>query len=323
MAMATVCVPGVSECVGGGGGASLASTSAATVLPCRTQASLGRMTDRACRDWSALAALSPGLNPARQSRRSHSTNQKCWQHQTPVVAAHRKANLRVKKQESVPLVTLTDPSGMPQHLSTFLQQPAGTQSMLNTKALQRYEYVGDDVYRCYLPKVTLLNFEVAPIVDLFVAASDVDCRVEMRQCMFQGSQAVEDQNERFSASLKNHLTWHDTPEGGQVLNLETELSVFLEVYTVPFTMLPLSAVEVPGNAIMQAMLDRLIPLFLDYLFQDYKRWVDEDALTLGANTIPLSQALQASSPDSTQSTNLHEDSAKSASQHPIEVASNF
>jgi hypothetical protein len=72
---------------------------------------------------------------------------------------------------------------MPQHLSTFLQQPAGTQSMLNTKALRRYEYVGDDVYRCYLPKVTLLNFEVAPIVDLFVAASDVDCRVEMRQCM--------------------------------------------------------------------------------------------------------------------------------------------
>jgi hypothetical protein len=100
-----------------------------------------------------------------------------------VVAKHRKAKLHVRKHESVPLVTVTDPSGMPQHLSTFLQQPAGTQSMLNTKALRRYEYVGDDVYRCYLPKVTLLNFEVAPIVDLFVAASDVDCRVEMRQCM--------------------------------------------------------------------------------------------------------------------------------------------
>lgn len=55
--------------------------------------------------------------------------------------------------------------------------------MLNTKALLRYEYVGNDVYRCYLPKVVLLNFEVAPIVDLFVAASDKDCRVEMRQCM--------------------------------------------------------------------------------------------------------------------------------------------
>jgi hypothetical protein len=29
---------------------------------------------------------------------------------------------------------------------------------------------------------------------------------------------------------------------------------------------------------MQAMLDRLIPLFLDHLFVDYKKWVDEEAL---------------------------------------------
>lgn len=31
------------------------------------------------------------------------------------------------------------------------------------------------------------------------------------------------------ASLKNHLTWHDTAEGDQMLHLETELSVQLEV----------------------------------------------------------------------------------------------
>lgn len=71
------------------------------------------------------------------------------------------------------------------------------------------------------------------------------------------------------------------------------------------------------------MLDRLIPLFLDYLFMDYKRWVDEDALTLGANTIPLSQALQASSSHSTDTTSSHPDSAKSDAHHPIEVCSNF
>ena len=40
---------------------------------------------------------------------------------------------------------------------------------VDTKALQQYEYVGDNVYRWYLPKVTLLKFEVASIVDLFVA----------------------------------------------------------------------------------------------------------------------------------------------------------
>lgn len=77
---------------------------------------------------------------------------------------------------------------------------------------------------------------------------------------------------------------------------------------------------------MQAMLDRLIPLFLDYLFVDYKRWVDEDALTLGANTIPLSQALQASSSDSSHLTSSHatsNHSAKLECHHPIEVGSNL
>ncbi|XP_024359970.1 uncharacterized protein [Physcomitrium patens] len=266
--------------------------SSASLIPSRRiKGAYRNVIDKAQRSWSALAVISPGMCPG-SHKMTHSREQTCWHHQTPVTAKHRRANLFVRKQESVPLVTLTDPSGVPHHLSSFLQQPAGTKSMLNTKALLRYEYVGNDVYRCYLPKVVLLNFEVAPIVDLFVAASDKDCRVEMRQ--FSRFQSCRGPKQTFF-SLKNHLTWHGTPEGDQVLNLDTELEVSLEVYTVPFTMLPLSAVEVPGKAIMQAMLDRLIPLFLDYLFVDYKRWVDEEALGLGVTTVPLSHALESSS----------------------------
>ena len=43
---------------------------------------------------------------------------------------------------------------------------------------------------------------------------------------------------------------------------------------------------------MQAMLDRLIPLFLDHLFVDYKKWVDEEALkvNLPMNTGNLSDS---------------------------------
>jgi len=226
-------------------------------------------------NWSGSTFLCTGAKFATSSSQRTSAGR---EEKVVIAASQRRANLSVRKKERVPLPTLSDPTGMPQHLSVFLQQPAGTQSMLNTKALQKCEYLGDDVFRCFLPKLTLLNFEVAPIVDLFVAASDIDCQVEMRSCMFSGSKAVEDQNDRFSASLRNHLTWQYTSEGDQVLDLDTELKVSLEVYTVPFTMLPLSAVEVPGNAIMQAMLDRLIPLFLDHLFVDYKKWVDEEAL---------------------------------------------
>lgn len=48
------------------------------------------------------------------------------------------------------------------------------------------------------------------------------------------------------------------------------------------------------DRLMQAMLDRLIPLLLNHLFLDYKKWVDEEALDLQLNTIPLSEALLSS-----------------------------
>ncbi len=67
-----------------------------------------------------------------------------------------------------------------------------------------------------------------------------------------------------------------------------------------------------GRRIMQAMLDRLIPLFLDYLFVDYKRWVDEEARGVEANTIPLTRALGTTSDNS--------DSVKSDC-HSLEVSS--
>ncbi|CAK9190049.1 unnamed protein product [Sphagnum troendelagicum] len=195
----------------------------------------------------------------------------------------RRAILCVRKQETVPLPTLTDPLGNPQHLSSFLQQPAGTKSMLNTNALERFEYLGDGVFRCYLPKLLLLKLEVAPIVDLFVSATHNDCCVEMLSCKFAGSQAVEEQNNHFSASMKNYLTWQSSTEEEPVLHVNVELNVALEVYTLPFTMLPLSAVETPGNVIMRAMLDRLVPVFIDHLFMDYQRWVEEGAASLDSD----------------------------------------
>ncbi|KAJ7539381.1 hypothetical protein O6H91_11G090100 [Diphasiastrum complanatum] len=75
--------------------------------------------------------------------------------------------------------------------------------------------------------------------------------------------------------MRNHLTWNGSLDK-KVMDVKVELNVSLEVsiriYTLPFTLLPISAVEAPGNVIMQALLDRLVPLFLDQLFDDYKRW---------------------------------------------------
>ncbi|CAI5535564.1 unnamed protein product, partial [Closterium sp. Naga37s-1] len=49
--------------------------------------------------------------------------------------------------------------------------------------------------------------------------------------------------------LKNVMTWQpcQQEEGHVVLSMSSEIRVSLEVYTLPFTLLPLSAVEKPGN----------------------------------------------------------------------------
>ncbi|MCO5568550.1 hypothetical protein L7F22_022249 [Adiantum nelumboides] len=137
--------------------------------------------------------------------------------------------------------------------------------------------------RCTLPKLEILSFEVAPVVDLSVVANEQECVVEMLSCKFQGSEVVESQNERFSASMRNQLTWDSKNGRGPLLEVNMELNVSLEVYTLPFTLLPISTVETPGNAILQAMVDRMVPLFLEHLLNDYYRWSQtSDALQTSA-----------------------------------------
>nr|TKW21769.1 hypothetical protein SEVIR_4G143100v2 [Setaria viridis] len=47
------------------------------------------------------------------------------------------------------------------------------------------------------------------------------------------------------------------------------------VYTKPFSMLPLSAVEKPGNLLMQGLLDKLVPMLGEQLLRDYHSWVQQ------------------------------------------------
>uniref|UniRef100_A0A7S0H4S7 Uncharacterized protein n=2 Tax=Amorphochlora amoebiformis TaxID=1561963 RepID=A0A7S0H4S7_9EUKA len=46
----------------------------------------------------------------------------------------------------------------------------------------------------------------------------------------------------------------------------------LQVYTFPFTRLPLSAVQAPGNKLMQALMRYLLPAFMDSLLSDFEMY---------------------------------------------------
>ncbi|KAG8087927.1 hypothetical protein GUJ93_ZPchr0010g10754 [Zizania palustris] len=188
----------------------------------------------------------------------------------PTRAGSRRARLSARRRERT---RLEDGGG----IGEFLRQPAGVESLLNTRALQSFAPVESpesesNTFRCTLHPIGFLGFQVAPVLDLRVTPTCTDCTVQMLSCRFEGSGSVEQQNELFSAFMSNHITWRDEGEE-PFLDIDVNLDITLEVYTKPFSLLPLSAVEKPGNLMMQGLLDRLVPLLGEQLLRDYHHWV--------------------------------------------------
>ncbi|GMI92392.1 hypothetical protein like AT4G31115 [Hibiscus trionum] len=188
----------------------------------------------------------------------------------------KRANLSASRTQRVKLqvydATSDGNGGQPYHISQFLSHPSGIKAILNTRALEKIEFLDTSAYRCTLPKLALFNFEATPVLDLRVIPTEEDCTVELFSCKFKGSEVLERQNEHFSATMINHITW-DTNISEPFLEVDVKLNLSLEVYTRPFILLPISAVERPGNVVMQALVDRLVPLLLQQLVEDYDKWV--------------------------------------------------
>ncbi|CAN1262045.1 hypothetical protein LINPERPRIM_LOCUS11130, partial [Linum perenne] len=130
----------------------------------------------------------------------------------------KKANLSAARKERVKLDPDSHPNGGGYEISDFLSHSSGIQAILNT----------------------------APVLDLRVTPTHEDCTIEMLSCKLQGSEVIEDQNDRFSAFMVNRMTW-DTDNLEPFLEVDVKLNLTLEIYTQPFLLLPTSAVEGPGN----------------------------------------------------------------------------
>ncbi|XP_074276400.1 uncharacterized protein LOC141600117 isoform X2 [Silene latifolia] len=192
----------------------------------------------------------------------------------------KKALLAAKKKERVKLPNYANArdSGT-SHISDFFKHPMGIEAMLNVNALEYYIPLDANTYRCRLPPVQLLNFEVAPVLDLQVNSITEGCTVELLSCKFEGSEIVESQNKYFTASMKNLIRWGDDGKES-FLDVDVRLLISLEIYNRPFNLLPVSAVEGPGNLVVQALLDRYVPLLSQQLLRDYDVWVKQQSKTL-------------------------------------------
>ncbi|XP_072980471.1 uncharacterized protein [Typha angustifolia] len=226
-------------------------------------------TSTYCTQLSPVALSSP---TARRRQAIPSANAEIVAlHNSGSSSSRRTANLFAERRESI---KLPEQQGRALPISDFLRHPSGVESLLNTRALQSFEYLEANTYRCTLHKIQFLKFEVAPVLDLRVTQTDEYCTVEMLSCRFEGSETVEKQNHLFSAFMRNHITWEANGYEPTV-HVDVNLKVTLEVYTKPFSLLPISAVEKPGNLLMQGLLDRLVPLLVEQLLRDYNSWLEE------------------------------------------------
>ncbi|KAI4378853.1 hypothetical protein MLD38_016277 [Melastoma candidum] len=185
----------------------------------------------------------------------------------------KRANLSASRTESVKVPTYEDAVlGRSYRISEFLSHPSGVEAMLNARVMQSYQLIDSTTYRCELPTINILDFEATPVLDLRLTSSSEGCKVEMLSCKLNGSEVVERQNDHYKAYMTNHIRWR-TNDHEEFLEINVELSLVLEIFSQPFVMLPTSAVEVPGNVAMQAVVDRLVQLLLKHLLEDYQQWV--------------------------------------------------
>ncbi|KAF4351050.1 hypothetical protein CsatB_008245 [Cannabis sativa] len=187
----------------------------------------------------------------------------------------KKANLSASRKERVQLPIIPNYEGKKFPIGEFLSQPCAIEALLNTNALKSFQCLSPNTYRCTLQRLKLLNFEVAPVLDLRVTPTNQDCTVEMLSCKFEGSKIMEQQNNHFTAFMRNRMSWDTSSDEDSFLEVDIKLNLILEIYTRPFTMMPVSTVERPGNLMLQALLDRLVPLLLQQLLQDYSKWVHQ------------------------------------------------
>lgn len=193
----------------------------------------------------------------------------------PTKPSVKRAILSARKKDRIKLPQYKDgDGGKLYHISDFLNHPSGIEAMLNVDALETYEALNSNTYRCRIPAIHFLNFDVAPVIDLLVNPTTEDCSVEMLSCKFEGSDIMERQNKQFSASMTNHITWekHDSES---FLCVDVKLNIELKIHSRPFILLPVSAVERPGNIVMGALLDRFVPLLSQQLLRDYDHWVKQ------------------------------------------------
>ncbi|CAL1362449.1 unnamed protein product [Linum trigynum] len=185
----------------------------------------------------------------------------------------KKAHLTAVRKHGLKL----PPSEHGYHFSEFLSHPEGVESALNVKVAKSFHVLDDCTYRLVLPQIRLLSFDAFPVMDLRTTTTAENFTVEMLSFKFRGAEALESENDHLIGLLWSRIMWH-TKGSESYLELKMELDMIMELVKLPFSLLPPAAVEIPGNMIVQAVVDNLTKELLENVAQDYGQWYKQQKL---------------------------------------------
>eukprot|EP00466_Bigelowiella_natans_P014467 jgi/Bigna1/67246/fgenesh1_pg.3_\ len=195
-------------------------------------------------------------------------------------------------------------------LPGFLASEKGIHSLLNLEHIRAFDQLDKTRYRVYCGSFKLLSWYVEPVLDLEkrgrvrskAARKSTEHAERNREhlsqnlttkrdnsrnndgseytddfvCRSFGRKQVREQNSRFKANYRYRIDWGEDYSSGKgstpFIQTGGDLQMQLQIYTFPFTKLPLSAVQGPGNKLMQALLRYLLPAFLDSFLEDFADW---------------------------------------------------
>jgi len=142
---------------------------------------------------------------------------------------------------------------------------------------ERIESVDDTMFKCYAHRFKFFNFEVGPVLLVRVEEQSDGCCIRLLSCTLEGSPIVVAQNQKFSASMVNKVSWRvseKSPSARQLVS-DTTLEVAVDI-PFPFRVIPVSAIEGSGNKVMAQLLKVMLPRFLSQLGKDYYAWASGD-----------------------------------------------
>lgn len=153
--------------------------------------------------------------------------------------------------------------------------PASQYSVLDA---QRIERIDDNTFRCYVYRLKFFSFEVCPVLVVRVEEEPYGCCIRLLSCKLEGSPLVEAQNDKFSASMVNKVSYDTALLHSQMQQLTSDTIIEVTI-EIPFLFrgIPINAIESTGTEVLERLLRMMLPRFLGQLQKDYQAWASGDS----------------------------------------------